>query len=168
MINIILETERIILRTFTLQDLASLHELHSHANVMKYLIGGTRAKLSDTEMDLQKYLEHQEKYRFGKWAMIHKLSGEFMGRAGLVTIPDSKEIDLGYALHKKFWGQGYATEIAQALVEYANINLKGHTLVGLVKEGNQASVNILQKIGFIFTVCGLYFGEEFLVYKGNA
>ena len=163
--NIILETERTMLRSFTDNDLDALHLLHSDPNVMKYLVGGVRKNRDATAMDLKKYIDHEKNFGFGKWATIHKKTGDFIGRSGLVTVPGSEEIDLGYALHQKFWGQGYATEIAKALIAYCKKNLPARPIVGLIKEGNENSVKVLNKVGLQFSGTGNYFGESFVVYR---
>ena len=163
----ILETERVILRCFEMPDLDDLHRLHSDPLVMEHLVGQVRASKDATLSDLTKYIAHQEMHGFGKWAIVHRETGEFMGRAGLVEIPKSDEIDLGYALHRKFWNQGYATEISKALHKYATKKLKTKKIVGLVKSGNNSSVRVLEKIGYQMTGTGEYFGETFDVYRPN-
>src|SRR5437868_8648699 len=98
---------RVLLRTFEESDLASLKELHFDENVMRFLGGGVRTDLQIVQADLQKYIEHQTKYGYSKWVVLHKDTSEFMGRAGLIKVPNSDEIDLVYALHQSYWKQVY-------------------------------------------------------------
>jgi ribosomal-protein-alanine N-acetyltransferase len=165
----VLKTPRTLLRHFFPSDLSELHQLHSNAQAMHYLIGGVRASIEETKRDLEKYLDHQARYGFSKWVVKNIETGAFMGRAGFFVIPDGpcpgKEIDLGYALLPEFWGQGYATEIAINLRDYGSKVLSQYHQVGLIKTGHTKSASVLKKIGFQAQGRDIYFGEEFNVYR---
>lgn len=162
---IILETERTYLRTFNDSDISNLSALHFDSEVMRFLVGGVRENQDQVHMDLKKYIDHQNEYGFSKWAVIHKDTQDFMGRAGLIRIPETDEIDLGYALHTKYWNQGYATEIAKGLYGEALKHCKYNQVVGLVEPRHKASARVLEKIGFMNSGNGSYFGMVMDTYK---
>lgn len=90
----------------------------------------------------------------GRWAMIEKSSGEFVGWTGLklITEPINNHVnhyDLGYRLRRKFWGKGYATESAKASLDYGFtvLNPEDDTIYAMTHIDNRASGNVLTKCG---------------------
>src|SRR5256885_13740549 len=112
--DIFLETERLILRRFTPDDVDNLVELDSDPDVMRFINGGrptARARIVDEF--LPAFLSYYERYAgFGFWAAIEKSSGAFVGWFHFRPAPESPEgeVELGYRLRKSVWGKGYATE----------------------------------------------------------
>jgi ribosomal-protein-alanine N-acetyltransferase len=160
----VLETPRTLLRKFTLDDVSDLMKLHGDPDVMRYLVGETTDSPITAKASILKYIAHYDRHQIGKWAVVEKNSGTFIGRAGLVVLPVTGEIDLGYALVKNFWGKGYATEIADALASYALTRWPKEKIVGLIRPGNLASANVLQKIGFKLRGHATHFEIDFDVY----
>lgn len=160
----ILKTKRMTLRPFTGKDLNDLSALHMDEDVMKFLVGGKRSSVEAVQKDLSNYMAHQERHGFGKWAIIHNETQEFMGRAGFVLLDQTHEIDFGYALHKKFWNQGYASELAKAMVDHAIKRWPRERIVGLILPGNDASVKVLEKVGFRYSRSHEYLGLLFKVF----
>lgn len=81
------------------------------------------------------------------FAGIDRGTGEIVSSAGLTIEPEHRRADLGYAIRPDYWGQGYATEIATALLEFAFVDLdleRVHASTFLV---NPASARVLDKIG---------------------
>jgi ribosomal-protein-alanine N-acetyltransferase len=91
-------------------------------------------------------------YGFGLWATIHKETGEFIGRCGLLpwTIEQRPEVEVAYMLAKAYWGQGLGTEAAQAIRDYGFEQLRLSRLICLIDRENQASIKVAQKIGMTF------------------
>lgn len=85
------------------------------------------------------------------WATIHKPSGKFIGRCGLLpwTIEGQNEVEIAYLLDKEFWGQGLASEGALAIRDYAFKKLGLLRLVCLIDPKNIASQKVAEKIGMI-------------------
>jgi ribosomal-protein-alanine N-acetyltransferase len=75
-----------------------------------------------------------------------------MGRCGLLPwkIEERQEVEVAFLLGKKFWGQGFATEAALAIVRYAFGQLDLSRLICLIDPENMASVNVAQRIGMRF------------------
>jgi RimJ/RimL family protein N-acetyltransferase len=163
--GIVLQTERMFLRRFSTDDLAVLCEWHLDPAFMRYLVGGLRESREQVAADLEAYVAHEQEHGFGKWIVQHRETGNPMGRAGLVHLPSTDEIDLGYAFAKPFWGQGYATEVASALVRHADGLGLFSRLIGLAHPDNHPSFRVLEKVGFRFTGMGDYFQASYRVYR---
>ena len=121
-----LETERLVMRKFTPEDLSELIGLRSDPEVYKYL-GGTRMQNpSALEKRLQFYIDCHEKYGFGNCAMYWKETGEMIGWSGLQPLEDTGEIEVGYGMVKAFWRRGIGYECAKKWLEFGfeNANLK--------------------------------------------
>jgi [ribosomal protein S5]-alanine N-acetyltransferase len=150
--KIVLETERILLREMTPADIDALLALYSDSEVKQYVY--TEAMdYAETQEELDwiivGYTEHPG---YGLWATIDKVTGEFIGRCGLLpwTIDDRPEVELTYMLAKSHWGQGLGTEIAQALVRYGFEQLQLPRLIACIDEENQGSIRVAEHIGMMF------------------
>jgi RimJ/RimL family protein N-acetyltransferase len=161
----LLSTKRLGLRPFTKEDITLLYALHSNAEVMKYIPCGIRT-LEETKLDLQEDILHQEKYGFGKWAVFLKDTNEFVGRAGWAVIPESNEVEVGFKFFPQFWSQGFATEILNALLEWAEINI-ANTQVAFALIDNKASQHVIEKVGMTFLRYDEYDSHPIIVYGRN-
>ena len=88
-----------------------------------------------------------EHYGFGRWAVIDKNKGDFLGWCGLKYRPERDTVDLGYRFFKKYWGQGYATEASIACLQYGHQKLKLPTIIATARKSNPASIRVLEKAG---------------------
>ena len=147
---LITETPRLILRRLTWNDLDDLATLYADPDVMTFL-GGTLT-YEATNQHLEWIFNSYEKHGFGLWATIHKADNRFIGRCGLIAleIDGQQEVEIGYALAKKYWGQGLATEAARAIRDYAFCELGYSRLISLVDHGNIASQKVATKNGLIY------------------
>jgi ribosomal-protein-alanine N-acetyltransferase len=105
----------------------------------------------------------------GLWGTIHKETAQFIGRCGLLpwTIDGRDEVEVAFALSKAYWGQGLATEIAQALVRYGLEHLRLSRLICVIERENQASIRVASKIGMTFEKEAKDEYGPFLVYAIN-
>lgn len=149
--HIILQTPRLILRQFTLDDAGLLLALNSNPEVLKYL----HEPLLETEEQalhvLQNIILPQYKNNLGRWAIHLKATNEFIGWCGLKYLAELDEIDLGYRLMQEFWGKGYAFEAAKHTVDYGFNQLYLKKIVGRAHIDNAASLKILEKTGMQYT-----------------
>ena len=115
----ILETERLMLREMTQSDFDDLAEMLCDPEVMYAY------ERDFSEEDVGQWLDNQlsryKKYGFGMWSVILKQSGNMIGQAGITMQPykDGELHEIGYLFKKAFWHNGYATEAARALKNYA-------------------------------------------------
>jgi ribosomal-protein-alanine N-acetyltransferase len=104
----ILETRRLVLRRLVPEDLDSLFALYSDPEVRRYFPEGTLS-YEETKEELAWFCGgHPEHPELGLWATIHKESGRFIGRCGLLpwTIDGALEIEIAYLLDRRYWRQG--------------------------------------------------------------
>ena len=100
-----LETERLLLRKFTPEDINELIELRSDDEVIKYLGGRQLQNPEAIAGRMQFYMDCYDKFGFGMSAMIWKETNEMIGWSGLQPLDDTTEIEVGYGMIKEFWGR---------------------------------------------------------------
>ncbi len=145
----VIETERLVLRDLTLDDLDDLAALYADPRVRQYFPDGTRTR-SQTLKELEWIIEvYYGTYGYGLWAAILKDSGELVGRCGLLPwqIGGRTEVEVAYLLGTPWWGRGLATEAALAIVKYAFATLPVDRLIAMVDPRNEASRNVATKVG---------------------
>lgn len=152
--QIFLETERLALRRFTMDDVDNLVELDSDPDVMHFINGGRPTPRSEIESDvLPAFLDYYERFAgYGFWAAIEKSSSRFTGwfhfRPAKGADPD--EVELGYRLLKSGWGKGYATEGSRALIDKGFAELGVRRVVAYTMVVNVASRRVMEKAGLRF------------------
>ncbi len=167
--TIILETKRLLLRRLVMDDLDALFALYDNPEIRQYFPEGTLT-YEETKEELEWFLNgHPSHPELGLWATIYKETGQFIGRCGLLpwTIDGQYEVEVAYLLDKKYWGQGLATEAAQALVQYGFEYLQLSRLICLIDRENQASIRVATKIGMTFEKEGQDEKGPFLLYAIN-
>ncbi len=152
--QVFLETERLVLRRFTMDDVDNLVELDSDPDVMRYINGGKPTPRDLIEDDhLPAFLEYYERGdRYGFWAVVEKSTDAFLGWFHFRPPLDSSDNDvaeLGYRLHKAAWGNGYATEGSRALIDKGFRELRVNRVVAMAYEENLASRRVLEKSGLV-------------------
>ncbi len=161
----ILETERLLLRTWRLDDAPKLFEICGDAEVMKYLGTG---KPYETIEQADEFLRWAEDYQtengFCRWAVVLKENQGIIGSCGFARPHGMEEIELGYLLAKKSWGKGFATEATKACLQYGFERLKFNETIAITDLENVASQKVLEKIGFTKRGIEKIDGEENLVY----
>ncbi len=145
----ILETDRLILRTFRATDVDQMALIDQDPKVCQYLPAiGTRAS---TEAGVQRIMQHYESYGFSLSAVELKNSGEFIGFTGLIT-PSfqahfTPAVEIGWRLASPHWNKGYATEGAKAALHYGFLQLGLNEVVSFTVVNNLASRRVMEKIG---------------------
>ena len=142
-----LETKRLLLREYKIEDFDALYEILSDADVMKYY-----PKPFDAERVkgwIEWNLDNYRKYGFGLWAVILKDSGKLIGDCGITiqNIDGEQLPEIGYHIHKDFWQKGFASEAASAVRDWAFANTKYKCLYSYMKHTNIPSIKTAQKIG---------------------
>jgi RimJ/RimL family protein N-acetyltransferase len=165
----ILETDRLILRHLRLDDLDSLYALYCDPEVIKYIPDAPQT-YEEAREELEWFMNGHPKHpELGLWATIHKGTGKFIGRCGLLpwTIDGQSEVEVAYLLAKEIWGQGLGTEVAWAIAAYGFDQLHLSRLICLIDRDNQASIRIARNIGMAFEKEGSDEKGPYLVYSIN-
>jgi RimJ/RimL family protein N-acetyltransferase len=146
-----IETERLILRRFELADLDELAPIMADPDVMRFSKDGpwTRER---TQHFLEGCLEDysEDRWGFGRLALVHKADGRLIGFAGLARFDDvggAPEVEIGYRLHSEYWGRGLATEAAAATRDHGFKDLGIPRLISMIEPENVASIRVAEKIG---------------------
>ncbi|MBI3158449.1 MAG: GNAT family N-acetyltransferase [Chloroflexi bacterium] len=145
----ILETPRLLLRRLTDDDLDDLYALYQDAEVRKFFPEGTLDReQTKEELDWHKN-GHPEHPELGLWATIHKESGTFIGRCGLLpwTIDGVYEVEVAYTIARDHWRQGYGSEAARGCLEYGFNTLGRTRLIAMVDHNNVASQKVAARMG---------------------
>ena len=147
--SVVLETERLVLRRLTLDDLDALARLYRDPEVRRWFPDGTRT-LEQTREELAWIIDvYYVRYGYGLWATVLKETGAFIGRCGLLPweIEGRTEVEVAYLLDPAVWGRGLATEAARAIAAHAFATLPVDRLICLVDPGTEASRQVAMKIG---------------------
>lgn len=161
----ILQTSRLVLHEVSEADCEDIFLLNSDPKVMHYILPPAKGKeeiMALIRMSEAYYLANPG---FGVWKMsLH--NGTFLGLGILNHIRPTRDIQIGYRLHTRYWGNGYATEIAHGLLKYG-FEKKGLDLIHAVSmPENKASLRVMQKVGM--SPLGLttkYYGEVMEAYS---
>ena len=149
-----IETERLLMRDLIDDDLQGMFAMDSDAEVHKFLGNKPITTLAEAQKILdfikQQYIENG----IGRWAVVEKGSGEFIGWSGFKLITDivngrTQYYDLGYRFLKKYWGKGYASETAFACLTNGFEKLNFKEIVGIADVEHIASNAVLEKIGLV-------------------
>jgi ribosomal-protein-alanine N-acetyltransferase len=160
-----LETERLRLRPVVADDLDHFAALYADPDVMRFIGLRGPLKREQARERLDFMLDHWRRHGFGMWTLWLKAGGDFVGRCSLRYLEESPEVELGYTLAKRFWGQGFATEASRAVVRHAFGALGLRRLVAIADPANVASVNVMRKIGMIFERLGRFYGTECVLFS---
>jgi len=167
----ILETERLFLREFDEGDVAVFYELGSDPQVIRYTgdPGGGFQSLEHAREILRSHpLADYRKHGFGRWACVHKGSGDVIGFAGLKYLDDLNEVDLGYRLLPAWWGAGLATEACRPILDFGFARLGLNQIIALVDPANSASIRVLEKLGMTRLGIIQLHGDECVKYTSDA
>lgn len=143
-----METKRLYLREFKSTDLDDLHAMNSNPEVMRYIFGRPLAK-EESQKYLDIYFEtYKKRPGFGNFAAYEKETNQFIGWVCLRPYPeDNTQMEIGYRLNQHSWGKGYATELAQTMVDYGFNQMQLKEIMAIVNPENKGSRNVLSKAG---------------------
>jgi len=145
-----IETERLLLSEITIDDLESIHRLHSVPEVDEYNTLGIPRTIKDTKIIIDswiiaRFLTPRKSFT---WKVCLKDSNQFIGLAGFSLSNDKFKLgEIYYKLHPDYWGKGYATEIAKRLVKTGFEDFNLHKVEAGVATENIKSIRVLEKIG---------------------
>jgi ribosomal-protein-alanine N-acetyltransferase len=163
----ILETERLMLRNQQPGDLDFIAKMFGDAEVMRFIGDGKTFPRSAAEQSITKWNDYERKHGFTSWAIIRKEDNSFIGKCGFNYLPDNSEIELSYMLDEPYWGNGYASEIAKATLDYGINKLNMKRVVALVYPQNSPSIRVIEKTGMKYEKEYVYSEKKLLMYAKN-
>lgn len=158
-------TERLAVRAYNPGDLDELHEVLYGDPAAMALLGGARDR-AGTRASIERSIVQHEAAGYSFWPVFERESGLLIGEAGLFPLaPGGPDVALGYALGRRFWGRGYATEVgARVLVEgFGALGLQ--RIVAITREANSRSRHVLGKLGFVLDGVRHVWGAEQLYFE---
>ena len=143
-----IETERLILRTVTVDDAEAIYVWASDTDVNKYLMYTLHKDINVTREWLKtRDINGKEEFDLG---FVLKETGELIGQGGLVYREELDAWEIGYNLRKDYWGQGLVPEAIQAIIEYVDKEKGIRASVGEFAKENSKSRRVMEKLGMTF------------------
>ncbi|MCA1928568.1 GNAT family N-acetyltransferase, partial [Rheinheimera sp.] len=144
----VLETPRLVLRAFTLDDVDAMYQLMTVPDVIRYVGNKPAQSKQDTLDYLQQHpLRDYQVYGYGRFACVWKATGQVIGFSGIKYLEEIQETELGYRFLPEYWGKGLATEAGHAVIQFAQ-GLGLSRLVAVIHPDNQGSKQVAVKLGF--------------------
>ncbi|MGO4770587.1 GNAT family N-acetyltransferase [Flavobacterium sp. W22_SRS_FK3] len=146
----VIETERLILRRITTDDVNEVFELRSNPETMKYI---PRPLVKSIEDGLEHIAMIEEKIVSNvgiNWGITLKGNSKILGIIGYYRMqPENYRAEIGYMLHPDYHGKGIIPEAVTRLISYGFNDLKLHSIEAVIDPENLASESVLQKCGFV-------------------
>ncbi len=160
----IAETERLVIREQTLDDLDALYEVYSDKDATRYMEDLYEDRDEEAEY-LREYIDNQYKfYEYGIWAVILKENNKLIGRAGISSREGYDLPEIGYIIGREYRRCGYAKEACKAIIRYGQNELGFTEFMAFSKAKNTASANLLKSLGFMLSGRAVITGGEHTMY----
>lgn len=158
-------TKRLILRGFQDEDLDAYAQMCADGETMRYIGIGNTLSRSESWRNMAMMLGHWSLRGYGMWALELKQDGRMIGRVGCWYPDGWMGLEIGWTINREFWRRGYATEAANASLEYAFEELQVEEIMSLIRPANMASRRVAEKIGEQLVGQTQIMGEEALIYR---
>lgn len=154
-----METERLILRKLSLDDAASMQQIRSHKDVMKFMDAHWHTSIEISKEFIVENLQMFSQHKGLFWALVEKESQQFIGDLAFWKI-DKKHCrtEIGYTLHPDYWGKAYMSEAMKKIIDFGFKDLNLHSFEANINPENTNSRKILTKLGFVKEA---YFRENY-------
>ncbi|MGV8917251.1 MAG: GNAT family N-acetyltransferase [Pseudomonas sp.] len=143
-------TSRLLLRPPQPDDLDAFFAIHGDPATNQFNPSGPCPSIEQAQEYLTTWIKHWHDHGFGQWAITtqaepHTVIG--FGGVSFRQYGDVQRLNLGYRFAASAWGRGYATELSQAGLDFAFLELAMSEVYAVVRPGHLASIHVLQKIG---------------------
>lgn len=164
-----LETPRLLIRSFTLQDAAALHErVFGDPEAMKFIPRGASPSVERTRGSVERFIRHEREHGFGLWAVELKETGELIGDCGLFLVQGTgPEVEVAYHFGRPWWGQGIATEAASACLRFGFSECALSEIIAICFPEHIASRRVMEKAGMRYVGPARYYDLDLVKYNKN-
>jgi RimJ/RimL family protein N-acetyltransferase len=161
----VITTERLVLRRLTPDDFDAVRRIHSDPEVM-WVYGGVFSEQQTREW-IQRNLDRYARDGVGFFAITLKSSSELVGCGGIIMQETDQgvEPEIGYQMRRDQQGNGYATEMARACMDYAFETLKSGHIISLIRPDNMPSRRVAEKNGLTVDREMMFHDMPHLVYR---
>jgi RimJ/RimL family protein N-acetyltransferase len=160
----LLETERLLIRSFEVADVEPYSRIVADQEVMRFLTGRAES-YDEAKQYIEECIASERDRGYSRYAVLLKSVRQLIGFCGFKWI--DKDIDFGWRYARKFWGTGYGTEAARAVLRYGLVELKLPRIVAVALPENIGSIRIMQKIGLRRDGCGDWDGRRTVRFVGG-
>jgi RimJ/RimL family protein N-acetyltransferase len=148
---IVIESERLTLREFDLDDAEFILQLLNESAFLRFIGDkGVRTLADARDYLLKGPMDSYRRFGFGLYLASLREDGTPIGMCGLVKREGLDDVDVGFALRSRYWSRGYAVEAAAAVLDYARRGLRLRRVVAVANPDNHASIAVLERIGLKF------------------
>lgn len=160
------ETERMIIRPLSLNDIPSWEKFIMDKEATKFIPSGRKLDPIHARIWIERQLDRYKKDGYGLMALIEKSSNKFIGQCGLIVqeIDHVKELEIGYHLLPKYWNKGYASEAAHKVKVIGFENEETKSLISIIHPDNLASQKVALRNGMIKSARTNFKGQEVFIY----
>jgi [ribosomal protein S5]-alanine N-acetyltransferase len=146
-VDVLPETERLVLRPFVEEDLEPLHEILGDEKTMRFY--PAPFTLEETARWIERNRRRYEDDGFGLWAVLERSTGAFLGDCGLTIQPVDGEpfIEVGWHVRRDRWGEGIAPEAGAGCRDWGFEHLDAERIISLIRPENVQSRRVAEKLG---------------------
>lgn len=141
-----LETERLLLRQWRLDDFDTYEKMCADEEIMRYIGGKTFSRI-EAWRHMAYLVGHWELLGYGHFAVEEKASGRFIGRIGFLNPGGWPGFEIGWTLAREAWGKGFAIEGARRALDFAFKELDKPHVISLIHPENKASIRVAERLG---------------------
>lgn len=167
MSDVVVETERVQLRRWEDGDAAQVARIYSKPEVMKFIPGGVWSA-ERTALAIERMRELDVERGFGFYPVVVKSLGSVIGHCGLGLLEQTPEVEVAYLLDSPYWGQGYASEAASAIIAHGFARLNIPRIVAVAFPENVRSISVMRRIGMTPVGLAHHFGATLVKYELNS
>jgi ribosomal-protein-alanine N-acetyltransferase len=143
-----IETARLYLRPVSRADLDAFCVLDTDSKVRHFFPEGALTPWH-IEQEIERFISEWATFKFGMFSVFAKETDQLIGRGGFAKL-QSGEVEMGFLFLKECWGQGYATEVSIALLEWAKTHVPADRIVAFAPLNHLASLRVIEKSGMTF------------------
>jgi ribosomal-protein-alanine N-acetyltransferase len=166
---LLIETRRLVIRSFTLQDAQALHErVFGDPEVMQFIPRGASPSVDRTRASIERFMRHERENGFALWVAELKETGELIGDCGLFLVEGvGPEVEVAYHFGKEWWGSGYATEAATACLAYGFKECALSEIIAICYPEHLASRRVMEKSGMRYVGPARYYDLDLVKYASH-
>jgi len=163
-----LETNRLITRFLTIDDKKTWTEFCGDPACTEFFADfGVYDAEGLAKFWIERQLGRYKEKRYGHHALISKQTGAFIGQCGLLLqeVDGIQELEVGYSIMHRYWGQGFAPEAAKMFMEYASLNKLADSIISIIDKKNFRSQRVAEKNGLAIEKETNWSGLEVYIYR---
>lgn len=163
--NVIVETDRLIIREFGEDDVLSLYKIESDTRIIEFIPWSKLSTLNDCKRKIKKFIGDYKKYKLNSWAVVVKETNEVIGITQLFYSNKIKGVEIGTKILPEYWSMGYASELSRAIVHYGLHELGIDEITAVTDINNAGAIKSLINMGMTLKKYGYYNGSEAAFYS---